>query len=69
MEINSILLIYNLFITNPTPLKRISTSRLGRAREEMGKFYSKLFFSLPSSLIFTVVNPLHFAHFLSLYSL
>jgi hypothetical protein len=59
-----ILCFYKLGITNPTPLKRISSSRLGRTREDVGKFYSKLFFSLlPSSLIFTMVTPLHFAHF------
>jgi hypothetical protein len=28
----------------------------------MGKIYAKLFFSLPSSFIFSVVTPLHFAH-------
>jgi hypothetical protein len=29
----------------------------------MGKIYSQLFFSFPSSLIFTMVTPLQFAHF------
>jgi hypothetical protein len=62
-EINSIYTFYNLIITNPTPLKRISSSRLGRTRENVGKIYSQLFFSFPSSLIFTMVTPLHFAHF------
>jgi hypothetical protein len=51
-----------LGITNPTPLKGISSSRLGRTREKMGKFYSKLFFCLPSRFIFSMVTPLHFAH-------
>jgi hypothetical protein len=51
-----------LGITNPTPLTRISSSRLGRTREKMGKFYSELVFSLPSSFIFSMVTPLHFAH-------
>jgi hypothetical protein len=29
----------------------------------MGKIYTKLFFSFPSSFIFPMVTPLHFAHF------
>jgi hypothetical protein len=29
-----------LVVTNPTPLKGISTSRLRATREEVGKFYS-----------------------------
>jgi hypothetical protein len=32
----------------------------------MGKIYAKLFFSFPSSFIFTVVAPLHFAHLYNL---
>jgi hypothetical protein len=39
-KINSFPYYLQLGITNPTPLKRISTSRLGRTREEVGKFYS-----------------------------
>jgi hypothetical protein len=32
----------------------------------MGKIYAKLFFSLPSSFILSVVTPLHFAHLYNL---
>jgi hypothetical protein len=62
-EIYSFQIIYILGLTSPTPLKRISSSRLERAREEVGKIYSQLFFSFSSSLIFTMATPLHFAHF------
>jgi hypothetical protein len=34
----------------------------------MGKIYVKLFFSLPSSFIFFVLTPLHFAHLYHLIS-
>jgi hypothetical protein len=34
----------------------------------MGKIYAKLFFSLPSSFIFSVVTLLHFAHLYHLIS-
>jgi hypothetical protein len=34
----------------------------------MGKIYAKLFFSLPSSFIFSVVTPLHFAQLYHLIS-
>jgi hypothetical protein len=44
------------------PLQRISSRDLGRTREKMGKIYPKLFFSLPSSFIFSMVTPFHFAH-------
>jgi hypothetical protein len=62
-NINSFPIIFKLGITNPNPLKRISSSRLGRTRKEVWKIYSQLFFSFPGSLIFTMVTPLHFAHF------
>jgi hypothetical protein len=57
---------YKLGVTNPTPLKIISSSRLRRSREKVGKIYAKLFFSLPSCFIFTVAAPLHFAHLYNL---
>jgi hypothetical protein len=62
-DIHYFLTIYKVGIRNPTPLKRISTSRLRGTREEMGNFNSLLFFSLSSSFVFTMMTPLHFAHF------
>ena len=45
------------------PYKESRPRDLGRTRKEVGKIYVKLFFSLPSSLIFSMVTPLYFAHF------
>jgi hypothetical protein len=51
-----------LGFTNRTPLQESRPRDLGRIREKMGKIYLKLFFSFPSSFIFSMVTPLHFAH-------
>jgi hypothetical protein len=44
------------------PLKESRPRDLGRTREKMWKIYVKLFFSLPSSFVFSMATPLHFAH-------
>jgi hypothetical protein len=47
-ELSPLLWFTNLGITNPTPHKNNLDLRLGRTKEEVRKFYSKLFFSLLS---------------------
>jgi hypothetical protein len=43
-------------------LKRISSPRLGKVREEVQIVQVKFFLELPRSFIFDVMAPLHFAH-------
>jgi hypothetical protein len=50
------------------PLKRISSSIFRKNEGKDGEIYAKLFFSFPSSFIFSVVTPLYFAHLYHLIS-
>jgi hypothetical protein len=62
-------LVYNIgYYKSYQPYKESRPRDLGRTREKMGKIYAKLFFSLPSTFIFSVVTPLHFAHLYNLIS-
>jgi hypothetical protein len=67
MDTLLILLSFGPGYHNPPPLKIISTSRLLRSKKKAGKLYLQFLFSFPSSFIFTMINPLHFAHFITLF--